>query len=261
MHTCFISFTCEPDHALIPQQLNNPFDVNTPELCKKAAAQLQEFITQNQAKWLHNFGRDNEKQGIAKGKMFGVMVVKNKEGTLGYLCTFSGKIADEPHPKVFVPSLFDIATNNNNFISKGMVELTAIGAKIKALEEDVATNNLQEIEGLREERKAKSVLLQQQLFESYNFLNAKGELKNVCAIFEATPNKIPTSGAGECAAPKLLHYAFEQGLQPISIAEFWWGKPSNSGDKQHCEFYPACEDKCRPILEYLLGDNLEIGKF
>ena len=184
--------------------------------------------------------------------MFGVLVVKNKEGKLGYLCTFSGKIADEPHPQVFVPSLFDVAINNN-FISKGMVELTAIGTKIKALEEDAATNNLQEIERLKEERKAKSVLLQQQLFESYNFLNKDGVLKNVCSIFEATPNKIPPSGAGECAAPKLLHYAFEQGLQPISIAEFWWGKPSNSGDKHHGEFYPACEDKCRPILEYMLG--------
>ncbi len=252
MHSCFIPFIVEPSASLIPEQFNNPFDVNTPELCKQAAAQLQEFITQNQATWLHNFGTDNEKQGIAKGKMFGVLVVKNKEGKLGYLCTFSGKMVDEPHHPVFVPSLFDIATNDN-FISKGMVELAAIGTKIKALEEDVATNNLQEIEGLKEERKAKSVLLQQQLFESYNFLNKDGVLKNVCAIFEATPNKIPPSGAGECAAPKLLHYAFEQGLQPISIAEFWWGKPSNSGDKQHGEFYPACEDKCRPILEYMFG--------
>ncbi len=252
-------FIVEPAASLIPEQINNPFYVNTPELSKQAAAQLQELIAQNQAKWLHNFGTDKEKQGIAKGKMFGVLVVKNKEGKLGYLCTFSGKIADEPHPQVFVPSLFDVAINNN-FISKGMVELTAIGTKIKTLEEETGANNLHEIKGLKEERKAKSALLQQQLFENYNFLNAKGELKNVCTIFEATPNKIPPSGAGECAAPKLLHYAFKHQMQPLAIAEFWWGKPSNSGDKQHAEFYPACEDKCRPILEYMLGDRLEIGK-
>lgn len=252
MHSCFIPFIVEPSASLIPEQFNNPFDVNTPELCKQAAAQLQEFIIQNQAAWLHNFGTDNEKQGIAKGKMFGVLVVKNKEGKLGYLCTFSGKIVDEPHPQVFVPSLFDITTNNN-FISKGMVELTAIGTKIKALEEEAGANNLKEVEGLKEDRKVKSVLLQQQLFESYNFLNAKGELKNVCAVFENTPNKIPPSGAGECAAPKLLHYAFGHQMQPLAIAEFWWGKSSGSGDKQHGGFYPACEDKCRPILEYMLG--------
>jgi tRNA pseudouridine32 synthase/23S rRNA pseudouridine746 synthase len=254
MHSCFIPFIVEPPASLIPGQLNNPFDTYTPEICKLAAAQLQEFIALNQSAWLHNFGTDNEKRGVAKGKMFGVLVVKNKEGKLGYLCTFSGKMADEPHPLAFVPSLFDIATNNN-FISKGMEELTAIGTKIKVLEEDAATNNLQEIERLKEERKANSALLQQQLFESYNFLNIRGELKNVCAIFEATPKKIPPSGAGECAAPKLLHYAFEQNMQPLAIVEFWWGKPSNSGDKQHGEFYPACEDKCRPILEYMLGVN------
>ncbi|MGE0638037.1 MAG: pseudouridylate synthase [Bacteroidia bacterium] len=254
MDTCFIPFTCEPDHALIPEQLNNPFDVNTPELCKQAAAQLQEFIIKNQAAWLHNFGTDNEKQGIAKGKMFGVLVVKNKEGKLGYLCTFSGRLADEPHPEVFVPSLFDIATDNY-FINKGMAELSTMGAEIIALEEETATtNNLQKIEALKDERKIKSALLQQQLFESYNFLNAKGELKNVCAVFENTPNKIPPSGAGECAAPKLLHYAFSQDMQPLAIAEFWWGKSPGSGDKQHGQFYPACTDKCGPILSYMLGN-------
>jgi tRNA pseudouridine32 synthase/23S rRNA pseudouridine746 synthase len=252
MHNCFIPFAVEPDSSLIPEKLNNPFDTNTPEICQLAAAQLQAFIAENQSAWLHNFGLDTEKESIAKGKMFGVLVVKNKEDKLGYLCTFSGKLADEPHPAVFVPSLFDIATDNN-FISKGMIEITAIGNKIKALEENTDADLLKEIEALKEERKTKSSLLQQQLFESYNFLNKDGVVKNVCAIFETTPNKIPPSGAGECAAPKLLHYAFAHGMQPLAIAEFWWGKSSNSGDKQHGQFYPACTDKCKPILEYMLG--------
>jgi tRNA pseudouridine32 synthase/23S rRNA pseudouridine746 synthase len=250
IHSCFIPFTVEPDASLIPEQLNNPFDGTTPEICKLAAAQLQEFITLNQSAWLHNFGLDTEKEGIAKGKMFGVLVVKNTDGKLGYLCTFSGKLADEPHPLAFVPSLFDIATDNN-FITRGLTEVTAAGLKIKALETD--NNALQEIAALKEERKMKSILLQQQLFESYNFLNTKGELKNVCAVFENTPNKIPPSGAGECAAPKLLHYAFANGMQPLAIAEFWWGRPSNSGEKQHGRFYPPCTDKCKPILEYMLA--------
>lgn len=214
--------------------------------------QLQAFIEQNQFAWLHNLGLDTEKNGAAKGKMFGVLVVKNKEGKLGYLCTFSGKMADEPHPELFVPSLFDIATDNN-FITRGMQAITAAGLKIKALEAETGNVDSQQIAALKEERKIKSGLLQQQLFESYNFLNAKGELKNVCAVFENTPNKIPPSGAGECAAPKLLHYAFAQGMQPLAIAEFWWGKPSNSGDKQHGQFYPPCTDKCKPILEYMLA--------
>lgn len=182
--------------------------------------------------------------------MFGVLVVKNKEEKLGYLCTFSGKIADEPHPPVFVPSLFDITTDNN-FISKGMRELSALGNVIKALDEETGSNNLQEIEKLKENRKLKSGLLQQQLFESYNFLNRKGELKNVCTVFETATNKVPPSGAGECAAPKLLHYAFKHQLQPLAIAEFWWGK--TSGDKKHGQYYSPCNDKCKPILKYMLA--------
>jgi hypothetical protein len=99
-------------------------------------------------------------------------------------------MADEPHPELFVPSLFDIATDNN-FITRGMQAITAAGLKIKALEAETGNVDSQQIAALKEERKMKSVLLQQQLFESYNFLNAKGELKNVCAVFENTPNKIP----------------------------------------------------------------------
>ncbi len=252
IHKCFIPFTVEPEVSLIPEHINNPFNGITPEICKLAAAQLQAFIAQNQSLWLHNFGLDTEKNGAAKGKMFGVLVVKNNEGKLGYLSTFSGKMADEPHPELFVPSLFDITTDNN-FISRGMKEVAAAGLKIKSMEAETENDTLQQIAALKEERKTKSAILQQQLFESYNFLNAKGELKNVCAVFEKTPNKIPPSGAGECAAPKLLHYAFSQRLQPLAIAEFWWGKPSNSGDKQHGQFYPPCNDKCKPILEYMLA--------
>ncbi len=253
MDTCFIPFKTELSPTLIPHQLNSPFDLITPEICKIAARELQEFITKNQAAWKHNFGLTSEKEGTVKGKMFGVLVVKDSAERIGYLCTFSGKMADEPHHPLFVPSLFDIATNNY-FINTGMVELTGIGNKIKELE---STNDLAEIELLKEERKTKSALLQQQLFESYNFMNEEGKHKNVCAIFENTAAKTPPSGAGECAAPKLLHYAFKHKMQPLAIAEFWWGKSSPSGDKQHGHFYPACTDKCLPILNYMLGGKPE----
>lgn len=253
MLTCFIPFTSEIDPTLIPDQLNNPFDLNTPAICKLAALEVQKFITINQSEWKHNFGLDPEKQGTAKGKMFGVLVVKNRKGAFGYLCTFSGRLADEPHHPLFVPSLFDIATNNY-FINKGMAKLTAIGNQIKALETAKSTNAVSEIEVLKVERKIKSAALQQQLFLSYNFLNHKGERKNVCTLFENSATKTPPSGTGECAAPKLLHYAFEYELQPLAIAEFWWGKPSNSRDKKHGMFYPACTDKCRPVLEYMIGE-------
>ena len=248
IETCFIPFNTEVKPFLIPKQLNSPFGLNPPEICKIAAQEVQDFITKNQDKWQHNFGLNKKEAPFGKGKMFGVLVVRNKEDKLGYLCTFSGKLNDVPHPPEFVPSLFDISTNDY-FINKGMTELTAIGNQIKALE---ATKSMLEIEVLKEERKRKSVLLQQQLFDSYIFLNKKGQSKSLCSIFEAL-SKTPPAGAGECAAPKLFQYAFKHKMKPLAIAEFWWGRSSKSGEKEHKQFYPACNDKCRPVLGYMLG--------
>ncbi len=109
------------------------------------------------------------------------------------------------------------------------------------------------INQLKEERKAKSVALQQKLFQQYSFLNQNGETKSLGAIFEDNP---PAS-AGECAAPKLLQYAFAHQLKPIALAEFWWGQSPKSEIRKHGHFYPACTGKCKPILAHML-DRMEL---
>jgi len=63
---------------------------------------------------------------------------------------------------------------------------------------------LDEINQHKEARRLKSGALQQKLFAEYSFLNQFGERKSIGEIF----NNNPPAGAGECAAPKLLHYAF-----------------------------------------------------
>ncbi|HSD14594.1 MAG TPA: RluA family pseudouridine synthase, partial [Flavobacterium sp.] len=103
-----------------------------------------------------------------------------------------------------------------------------------------------------EERKQKSADLQQQLFDQYHFLNNKGETKSLCAIFETTALLKPPAAAGECAAPKLLQYAYLNNLQPIAMAEFWWGESPKSEIRKHGQFYPACRGKCEPILGHML---------
>ena len=107
------------------------------------------------------------------------------------------------------------------------------------------TSKIAELKGLR---KQKSNALQQQLFDSYSFLNQFKELKSVSEIFDNNP----PAGAGECAAPKLLHYAFQHHLKPIALAEFWWGQSPNSEIRKHKQFYPACKSKCEPILAHML---------
>lgn len=114
------------------------------------------------------------------------------------------------------------------------------------------------IEALKAERRNRSAALQQKLFQQFNFLNAKGETKNLCAIFEETVQKTTPAGAGECAAPKLLQYAYLSGLSPIAMAEFWWGESPKTEIRHHGYYYPSCRGKCEPILRHMLqGLNVE----
>lgn len=116
----------------------------------------------------------------------------------------------------------------------------------------------QEIESLKEERRQRSAQLQNQLFSEYTFLNQFGATKNLLDLFEGNP----PAGAGECAAPKLLHYAFQHQLTPIAMAEFWWGQSPKSEIRKHQQFYPACTGKCAPILSHMLeGIPLEDNPF
>ena len=110
---------------------------------------------------------------------------------------------------------------------------------------------------LQAERHALSAKLQQQLFSQFRMLNARGEEKDLCEIFAPTKQHTPPAGAGECAAPKLLQYAFQHSLQPICMAEFWWGESPRGEVRQHGNFYPSCNSKCKPILLYMM-QGLEV---
>jgi len=105
---------------------------------------------------------------------------------------------------------------------------------------------------LKEERKSRSGALQKELFDCYKFLNANGKEENVLDIFEVAHKRVPPTGAGECAAPKLLQYAYLNQFKPIAMAEFWWGASDKSEVRKQGQFYPACRGKCEPILNHML---------
>jgi len=112
---------------------------------------------------------------------------------------------------------------------------------------------------LKEERKIKSNSLQNQLFEQYQFTNKFNKNKSLKSIFEQTVFQKPPAGAGECAAPKLLQFAFLNQLEPICMAEFWWGDSPKSEVRKHQHFYPACTGKCEPILGHML-EGIELDE-
>ncbi|CAI8340208.1 MAG: Ribosomal large subunit pseudouridine synthase A [Polaribacter sp. SA4-10] len=116
----------------------------------------------------------------------------------------------------------------------------------------------EQIAALKKARKNTSALLQKTLFEKFEFLNQQKETKALIDIFN-NPTIKPPAGAGECAAPKLLQFAFKNDLTPLCMAEFWWGISPNSAIRKHKNFYPACQGRCKPILTHML-DGIDMDE-
>ena len=130
--------------------------------------------------------------------------------------------------------------------------------RLEELETEVRHFDI-EIERLKTERKERSAALQRKLFEQFRMLNALGEVKDLYTIFEQTVQKVPPAGAGECALPKLLQYAYLHQLKPLAMAEFWWGDSPKNEIRHHGYYYPSCKGKCEPILQHML-QGLEIDE-
>ena len=193
---------------------------------------------------------------LQEGKMFGVLVVE-KDGVVGYLAAYSGQIDILEADDFFVPPVFDYLQPDGYFKSEE-AEISRINYNIIRWEtnNDDTPDNI--IHDLKSERKLRSQELQRWLFSHFVMLNANGEKRNLLDIFSDTPIKFPPSGAGECCAPKLLQYAYLNGLRPVRIAEFWWGDSPKKEIRHHLHFYPACRGRCLPILSFMMqGLNVE----
>lgn len=333
----FTYFNESIDSIKMPKRFTFPFYYDPHPLCILAVNQLQDYL-KTQKDWAYDFGIKNPDSEEAMGKMFGVLIVKNEAGEMGFLSAFSGKMLDKNKLEIFVPAIFDTVPGGE-FYPVGEQVLGVLTDKIVRLESNtqlpvlqelvkkekekidvqladlkaenqaakrirkarrkVAKENLfpqeyaelekelalesvtkkyilkdterrlseelsvnkdtldileNEIKDLRDKRRATSVDLQQKLFQHYRFLNIEGKRKNLTDIFKDIP---VSSGAGECAAPKLLQYAFMNKMTPIAMAEFWWGKPPASAVRYHGHYYPACTGKCKPILGHML-DGMEV---
>jgi len=179
--------------------------------------------------------------------------VRTHEGKLGYLAAFSGKLAGENHHAKFVPPVFD-GLVPGSFLNEGMEALTRMNEQIKVLESAVGPAvDAVAIAQLKLSRKKHSVALQDRIFDQYHFSNKAGEFKSLKDMFKVTIARKPSAGAGECAAPKLLQYAFDNRMNPLALAEFWWGLSPKSANWKHGEFYMPCKEKCAPILAHMLS--------
>ena len=123
-------------------------------------------------------------------------------------------------------------------------EISAAHAHVQQYDERMAA--------LRQRRRSMSDELQRWLFMQYRMLNARGEERDLIDIFSTTTHAVPPAGAGDCCAPKLLQYAYSHALQPVCMAEFWWGESPRQEIRHHLSYYPACRSKCLPILTHML---------
>ncbi|MFD0991981.1 RluA family pseudouridine synthase [Tenacibaculum geojense] len=331
-----IDFKTNISNLEIPKTINYPYNYTPYKIAQVASEELQCYL-ESEIVFKHNFGIKNNNEN-ALGKMFGVLVVQNSKGKIGYLAAFSGKIDNSQVHNYFVPPVSNILsdynfyrksedkisditnqietiTNNPEYIKvKAEFEnLTNIHEQILAsekikiqqkrqirrsnykkkkqlidrkelkklqqemnqqkLNEDFFLNEYkiyldQKIKPIKEaydfynqpldkvlsKRKKLSAKAQEDIFDSYNFINAKKEEKSLKDIFSQHKTNIP-AGAGDCCAPKLFQYAFKNNLSPIALAEFWWGKPLKTSIRKHKNYYPACVGKCKPILSHMLSNT------
>ncbi|MFR9648973.1 MAG: pseudouridine synthase [Rikenellaceae bacterium] len=116
---------------------------------------------------------------------------------------------------------------------------------------------LSRVTELKSQRSQLSLTSQQSIFKEFIIHNARGESESLFSIFQRVTQQLPPSGAGECAAPKLVEYALLNGMMPRAMGEFWLGK-SPVGEPRHAgQFYTSCSGKCLPILGYML-DGLPV---
>ena len=125
----FIPFKGVTDSYVLPERFTFPFYYEPHPLAVLAAEELQQYL-ENQSEWKHNFGLEAHQKGLVIGKMFGVLVVRNRQNEIGYLAAFSGKLAGENHHSLFVPPVFDMLTEEG-FFKKEEVVLNQINAEIK----------------------------------------------------------------------------------------------------------------------------------
>lgn len=120
------------------------------------------------------------------------------------------------------------------------------------------------VAALKKQRAAMSDRLQRWIFSQYIVHNASGEKASILEIFQSQ-GIMPPGGTGDCAAPKLLEHAFRNGLKPVAMGEFWYGKSPSTAVRTHGHFYPSCTSKCGPLLGFMMAGlfthslNAEVG--
>jgi len=236
----FTRFDPQPPPDAAPAVMPSPFRPGPPDpLVARAALATQARLDALPAELRACF------HGRFGGKMVGVLVARDRDGALGYLCGFAGLLDGRSAVAGFVPPAYDVDAFERIW-DTGAPEITALDRERAEL---LARGDQRDAAAMREAQAAVSRSVHAALHDTYQLANARGQRRSLRELFEP---RNPPGGAGDCAAPKLLAHAYARDLRPLALAEFWWGGPPPSGGRQHGVFYPACRGRCGVILPFML---------
>ncbi|WP_333780803.1 hypothetical protein [Tenacibaculum pacificus] len=117
MNTHFQYFSSPINEIQLPKKFTFPFYYEPHPLCKLATKEIINYL-KNQTDFEHNFGLNSSKKGIPIGKMFGVLVVKNKENEIGYITAVSGKLAETNTHVKFIPPVYDMLSEDSYYLKE-----------------------------------------------------------------------------------------------------------------------------------------------
>ena len=172
--------------------MNNPLDYEPHPLCIQACREVQEMLAR----------REDWQEEIARGKMFGVLIVENvktdtdvqkrgypaadsKAPKWGYLTAYSGQIGGRSDWEDFVPAVFDYLQPDGYFKTHE-AEISRINQSISHLEKDERMKEARTlIRQLQEERKHTIAAYQEKMKEAKAKRDCRREAGNLSETEEA----------------------------------------------------------------------------
>lgn len=226
-----------------------PFDQEQANLyCRKLISLIQSGDLELRQVSLESEERKN--QGI----MIGSLVCKKENQTVILACV-SG-ISKE----LFYQNQKSFTLDNNQFIIvPSIADNQQIQQALKQNDGQIheLTDKINSL-SLSPDEKIKLTNLRQALcdqslknvFNLYSFHTAQKKKISLNQIIEEK-HKLPPTGTGECCAPKLLSYAFENNLIPLSMDEVYFGQDTKN--RENGKSYAPCDNRCGFILPSILG--------
>lgn len=214
--------------------------------CEQAHQKNLELISlleKGEAKLLQLTKESEERKG--HGLMLGSLICKKTEtGEEFVLHAVSGismqlELPSSSQQQIVVPPLVS-PTQIETALAENDREIHELTARINAGEKELSAT-----------RTALTTASLQKVFDLYTFTRFDGKKITLNEIIALHGGRLPPTGTGDCCAPKLLSYAFEHGLIPVSMDEVFYGK--DSPNKKCGSSYPPCDERCGYILPSILG--------